>query len=123
MRTGSGSGSGGNSPGNEPAGAGGSNPGPPQYLTQAATPTSHRRHPVRGVQETAGTSILSVGTAAQIRAQRNRFISELSDLIDSDTAAWRANVADVLAMLREELGAERARQGTGPGADAPRRFT
>lgn len=63
------------------------------------------RPPVRGVQETAGTSILSIGTAAQIRGQRNRFIAELGDLIDSDTAAWRENrriVQELLSNAVEE---------------------
>lgn len=63
-----------------------------------------------GVLTTAGTSILSVGTAAQIRAQRQRFLDSLDKLIEEDTAAWIENRRIVREMLAEEISkAEAAR--------------
>lgn len=68
--------------------------------------TATTRRPMRGIQETAGTSILSVGTAAQIRGQRNRFIAEMETLIESDIKAYRENSRIVREIMREEVAKE-----------------
>lgn len=98
----------GNNNDNSNLGAGAEIPPPRSYHLPVTDEAP--RPALRGVQETAGTSILSVGTAAQIRGQRNRFIAELNALIDEDTAAWQENRRIVRQMLAEEISkAERPR--------------
>lgn len=56
-----------------------------------------------GVLVTAGTSILSAGTRSQVRQQRQRFLNDLENLIEQDTAAWIDNRRIVREMLAEEI--------------------
>jgi hypothetical protein len=102
--------------------AGHSDIGPHQFGVPVSAAPAHQ--PMRGITEVGGTSILSVGTAAQIRGQRNRFILELNDLIDSDTNAWKENRLIVQAILRDEVRKARgdpAQANTGQDPHSPDR--